>query len=411
MAESFTEREPGSACATLVALRWFSVAGQAVAVSIVVFGFGVALPFWPMAGAIAALAAFNVYAMRRARRVAEPVPIEVFAQLVVDVVVLAFLIGCSGGPANPFTSLFLVPIAFAALTLPRGWIVATALLCALGYALAAAFGQPLPHVHGLAMDSFDLHLWGMAVNFIISAAVFAGFLARMARQRREREAELARLRERFARDEGILALATHAASVAHEINTPLATMLLVLDELEAGTLPEGVEDDLALLRTLAETCRDRVRELARAAQRGEEVDPEQVVSGWRLLRPMVVLEREASLAEAVRVDAAVGHLLRVLLDNAADAGSLASDARVTLGLRREGNWLAAWVRDRGSGIAPQQAAISGLRGSDKPGGLGVGLALSHAALERLGGEMHLEPAADGGTWVRFRVPLAATGAA
>jgi len=406
MAEPFTQREPRLACATLAALRWFSVAGQAVAVALVVFGLGVPLPLVPMAAAIALLAGFNLYAQWRARRGDEPAPAEVFAHIAVDVAVLVFLIGCSGGPANPFTSLFLLPIAFAALALPQRWIYATALLCGLGYALAAAFGRPLPHVHSLAMDGFDLHLWGMAVNFVISAAVFVYFLARMAAQRRAREAELARLRERFARDEGILALATHAASVAHELNTPLATMLLALDELDAREdLPKAVDEDIALLRTLAETCRDRVRELARAAQRGEEVDPEQVVSRWQLLRPTVLLEREAVLDAGLRVDAAVGHLLRVLLDNAADAGAAAGDARVSLALRREGDWLLGQVRDRGHGIDPGRAQRADPRGSGKPGGLGVGLALSRAALERLGGQMRLEPAPGGGTLVKLRVPL------
>ena len=399
-----------SLIATLVTLRWFAVAGQSVAVACVVLGLGVPLPFGPMTAAIALLAAFNLYAMRRARCADEPTPAEVFAHIAVDVAVLAFLIGCSGGPANPFTSLFLLPIAFAALALPQRWIYATAALCGLGYALAAAFGRPLPHVHALAMDGFDLHLWGMAVNFVLSAAVFAFFLARMAAQRRERMAELARLRERFARDEGILALATHAASVAHELNTPLATMLLVLDELEAGELPPGFGEDIALLRALAETCRDRVRELARAARLGERIDPEQVVARWSLLRPAVALEREAVLSPGIRVDATVGHLLRALLDNAADAGEAADDLRVALAMRCEDGFLVGHVRDHGRGFEPE---FSGMRGalfrSGKPEGMGVGLALSRAAIERLGGELVIEAAAGGGTRVRFRVPLEGIG--
>ena len=107
-----------SLIATLVTLRWFAVARQSVAVACVVLGLGVPLPFGPMTAAIALLAAFNLYAMRRARCADEPTPAEVFAHIAVDVAVLAFLIGCSGGPANPFTSLFLLPIAFAALALP-----------------------------------------------------------------------------------------------------------------------------------------------------------------------------------------------------------------------------------------------------------------------------------------------------
>ena len=395
-----------SLIATLVTLRWFAVAGQSVAVACVVLGLGVPLPLWPMVAAIGLLAAFNGYASRRARQEGEGSPREVFAHIAVDVAVLAFLIGCSGGPANPFTSLFLLPIAFAALALPQRWIYATAALCGLGYALAAAFGRPLPHVHALAMDGFDLHLWGMAVNFVLSAAVFAFFLARMAAQRRERMAELARLRERFARDEGILALATHAASVAHELNTPLATMLLVLDELEAGELPPGFGEDIALLRALAETCRDRVRELARAARLGERIDPEQVVARWSLLRPAVALEREAVLSPGIRVDATVGHLLRALLDNAADAGESAGDARVALAMRCEDGFLVGHVRDHGRGFDPEaHGARDALFRSGKPEGMGVGLALSRAAIERLGGELVIQAEAGGGTWVRFRVPL------
>ena len=58
------------------------------------------------------------------------------------------------------------------------------------------------------------------------------FSTRMAADLRARERELARLRERFTRNEGIVALATHAA-MAHELNTPLATMTLLADEISA----------------------------------------------------------------------------------------------------------------------------------------------------------------------------------
>ena len=161
-----------------------------------------------------------------------------------------------------------------------------------------------------------------------------------------------------------------------------------------------------LLRTLAETCRDRVRELARAARLGERIDPEQVVARWSLLRPAVALAREAVLPPGVRVDATVGHLLRALLDNAADAGEAADDLRVALAMRCEDGFLVGHVRDHGRGFEPE---FSGMRGalfrSGKPEGMGVGLALSRAAIERLGGELVIQAEAGGGTWVRFRVPL------
>ena len=395
-----------SLIATLVTLRWFAVAGQSVAVACVVLGLGVPLPFGPMTAAIALLAAFNLYAMRRARCADEPTPAEVFAHIAVDVAVLAFLIGCSGGPANPFTSLFLLPIAFAALALPQRWIYATAILCAAGYALAAAFAQPLPHIHGFAADGFDLHLIGMAVNFAISAVVFVYFLARLAAQRRERDTELANLRERFARDEGILALATHAASVAHELNTPLATMLLTLEELEErDDVPGTLDEDVALLHSLADTCRQRVRELARAGTETEGVDPGQMIERWHLLRPTVVLLRSGTLAPGTRIDAAAGHLIQALLDNAADASLAAGNTRVELHLEADANGVRGEIRDHGKGFDPQRSFLPGrLFDSGKPGGLGLGLALSHATVERLGGELNLHAVESGGARVSFRLP-------
>lgn len=391
---------------TLATLRWIAVLGQVIAIVFVAGVLGADLPLWLMSAAISVLAVFNLFVMHRVRRSAQVSAPEAFSHIVVDVLVLAFLIACSGGPANPFTSLFLLPIAFAALALPQRWIYATAIVCGGGYAFAATFGRELPHVHGLAMDGFDLHLWGMAVNFLISAAVFAYFLARMAKQRRERDMELAHLRERFARDEGVLALATHAASVAHELNTPLATMLLALDDLKLRTLPDDVDQDVDLLHTLADACSQRVQELARAGQYGEMVDPEQVVSRWSLLRPSIQLHRRHTAAVGTRVDAGVGHLLQALLDNAADASEGAGSDFVWLDLRSSADALHGEIRDQGRGFEPSRSFLPGtLFHSDKPQGLGVGLALSHMVIERLGGTLTMQAADDGGATVSFRVPL------
>lgn len=392
----------------LATLRWFAIAGQLLAIGLAAWLLRSALPLAPMLAAVVLLAGFNGFVWAGLRRGGGFSSLAGFAHMGMDVAVLAFLVGCSGGAANPFTSLFLLPIAFAALALPGRWIVATALVCALGYALAAAWGRPLPPVHGLGMDGFDLHLLGMAVNFLISAVVFVYFLARMATQRRERERELAQLRERQARDEGILALATHAASVAHQLNTPLATMLLALDELQDQELPGDLSDELALLRKLAEICRERVRELAHAGHFGQSVDPVEVVERWHLLRPAIEITRRGELSRDARVDAGVGHLLRALLDNAADASIEAGSTRVRLDWRVEDGQLLAEVSDQGRGLDPRRgAATAGPFRSAKPHGMGVGLVLSHAVIERLGGTLETLAGEGGGTRVRFRVALAA----
>jgi two-component system sensor histidine kinase RegB len=266
-------------------------------------------------------------------------------------------------------------------------------------------------VEGLFGSAFDLHLAGMAVMFVISAAVVTFFLVRIGRALRERERELATLREQSARNEGILALATHAAAVAHELNTPLATLTLMVEDQLARLPPDGEEhDDAVTMSALVDACRDRVRELAAPADAttaaGEGITSllDAAVARWRLVRPAVELERTGEVEEpaGAALDPGIGHLLQVLLNNAADAGERSGDARITLHLETAGDALVGFVRDRGPGFV---RAGGGLFRSGKPGGLGVGLALSHATVERLGGELRMEAAPGGGTRVCFRVPL------
>lgn len=404
------ERSASTLLGTLSSLRWLALLGQSAAILVATGPLALAFDARPLWLSVAALGVFNLFAMLRVHAGGEPSPAETFAHIAVDVGVLAWLIAWSGGAANPFTSLFLLPIVFAALALPVRWTWAVAALCALGYLLATVFGQPLPHRHG-AGDGFDLHLAGMAVNFLVSVAALLYFFTAMLAALRRREHELSLLRERFARNEGIVALATHAASVAHELNTPLGTMTLMLDDLIDDGHGTAIDDDHRTLRALVDVCRDRVRELAvPAADRSEggsmQVEVDRVIARWQLVRPAIALVRSGNLDGATRVDAAVGHLLMALLNNAADAGEATATPRVDLRLDIGHGALHGEIRDYGAGFddAPAFLPSRGF-GSSKPHGLGVGLALSHATVERMHGELSMHQSDGKGVCVRFRLPL------
>ena len=141
-------------------LRWLAILGQALTVVLVTGPMQLALPGTPLWAGIGALTVFNVYATWRARAGREPGDGELFGHILVDVTVLAWMVGWSGGVENPFSSLFLMPVALSVLALPGRWVWATAAASVAGYALAALFGRPLPHAHGVivAMDHLvDFH--------------------------------------------------------------------------------------------------------------------------------------------------------------------------------------------------------------------------------------------------------------
>ena len=82
---------------------------------------------------------------------------------------------------------------------------------------------------------------------------------------RKSEREIARLREQFTRNEGSIALATHAASVAHQLNTPLRTLTLMVEDLASGATTGAEREEHATMKSLLLVCRDRVKELATPA--------------------------------------------------------------------------------------------------------------------------------------------------
>lgn len=389
---------------TLCSLRWLAIGGQAIAVLIAIHVLHLDFPVPPLAMGVTVLAIFNLYATAYVRHGGNASSGIAFMHVLADVLVLAWMLGWSGGIANPFSSMFLVLIALAAVGLPLRWVLATTAICLTGYAAMAFFGKQMPHMHG-GVD-FNLHVWGMAVNFLLCTGVVLYFSTRLVAELHKRERELADLRERFARNEGIVALATHAAAVAHELNTPLATMTLLADDIAEQIGPSDLCEDVDTIRELLGQCRERVLALAAPAHGSEMVALERVISQWQLVRPTIYLVRDGTLPAGLMLDAAVGHLLQALLNNAADAGEQVGHPQVDLRLRIEGSDLVGEVRDYGTGFDPAQARLpTTLFHSGKSGGLGVGLALSHATIERLGGTLWMSEASGRGACVHFRLPL------
>jgi two-component system sensor histidine kinase RegB len=408
-----TRRASLSFLQLLCNLRWLAVIGQALTVALVIGPLHIPLPTLPLAAGIGVLALFNIYVTVRAHSASADTAtdIEVFLHIVVDIAVLTWMISSSGGMENPFASIFLIPIAIAILALPPRLMGLTAALSGVGYFVSTLFGQELPPVAGFLGGPFGLHKIGMLANFVLSSAVILFFFTRMTTAWRRSEREVAQLREQFTRNEGILALATHAASVAHELNTPLGTLTLMVDDLVNEAPTPATRQEFTTMRSLLDICRDRVRALASPASPDglaglpERVNLDQVIQQWQLVRPAIELFRSGSIAGFEKVDPAVGHLLQALLNNAADAGEQAGIARVDLHLSSDERGLRGEIRDYGVGFDQARAPLpSALFRTSKPGGMGIGLALSHATVERLGGELSMQATDGRGVRVEFSLP-------
>jgi two-component system sensor histidine kinase RegB len=402
---------------TLAWLRICAVAGQALTVAVVAFGMHLAIPVTGLALGILALLLFAVFVFWRLRQPWPVTSLEAVAHIAVDIAALSWLLHLTGGETNPFVSLLVLPITLAAAALPLRDVAIVALLAAFCYLALIPWHVPLPVQGAADGGDFNLHVVGMAINFVIMAAALSFFVTRLARMLRAHENEIQRERERALRDEGILAIATQAAGAAHELNTPLSTMRTLLAELKREHADDrALADDLALLGGQAERCRDILRELVALGSRQLAGTPQRLAlaefvrdseARFHLLRPEVELsiatERDA-VSREIEAEPSLRHALINLLSNAADASRAAGSARVELRVAANADQVEFGVRDFGAGTETELVARSAFH-SSKRDGLGLGLALAHATAERLGGELRAELQPDGGLLQRLRVPL------
>jgi two-component system sensor histidine kinase RegB len=393
----------------LLAVRVSLIGGWAVGIAWLHWGLGIRMPLLPMGAVLVLLALFALATAWRLRLEAPATQMEFLAHLLADLTAFAVLVFFSGGATNPFVSLMLVPVVIAAISLRPHWVWLLAAVAGGYYALLLFVYQPLAVADPVAASR--MHLGGMWFNFLISAGLIAFFVTRMHAALRARDQALADLREKQLRDERIVALGTQAALAAHELATPLATIQTTAHELAAEFANDpDIGADCRLLEKQAQACKQILTRLAARAQDGTPaVQPLDawlagVVERWQVLRPdaRITLTLPSDRRAFVAPDGLEQALLNVL-NNAADV----SPAAVELSATAEAGALVLDVCDRGPGLTPAQRAQAGrvLFSAKAARGWGVGLALSHATLERLGGSLALTEREGGGTRARITLPL------
>lgn len=344
---------------------------------------------------------------------------EYLLHLLADVVGLSLLFYFTGGANNPFISYFLVPLTISAATLPwrSTWIIAAYIL--LAYPFLMVFYEPITQLTELSENSsLNLQVLGRWANFVLSTSLITIFVYKMAQSLRQRDADLSETRERSLRDEQIMAVATQAAGTAHELGTPLSTMAVMLKELsnDYSSDPQ-LAADLALLRQQVDTCKVTLQSLVSNADRSRLLNPEckplksflmQVLEHWEVLRPDVryCIDWPSANHDEPRIcdDITLQQALINLLNNAADA----SQEPVTIMIHWNTQEVQIDIHDQGPGIPMEIAERLGQTFlSTKSKGLGLGLFLTHATINRLGGTVHLYNHKHGGTLTEVRVPVKA----
>ncbi len=399
---------------TLILLRWAALLGQTAAMIAATAVFGLRIDLRIGLAIVAASAAFNIvqaFAYPPNKRLSE---LEAMLTFLFDVVQLALLLMLTGGLTNPFAMLFLGPATIAAGALrSRASLFVGSVSIAL-VTFVALVHRPLAFRDGTVIAVPPLFEFGLWLAIIIGVVFLGLYARRVATEVHTMGDALLATQMALDREQKLTDLGGVVAAAAHELGTPLATIMLVSSELaeELADRPLLAED-AALIRAQADRCRDILRSMGRAGKNDLHLRSAPLAA---ILREAA--EPHASRGKSLRIDIPafngsgvpqpllhrrpeVIHGLRNLIQNAVDfaAGSVRIDAVWTdtaLGIR---------VGDDGGGFPAGLIGRIGdpfvrQRQQDRPNrpeyeGMGLGLFIAKTLLERTGASLSFRNGGDG----------------
>ncbi|HVO18540.1 MAG TPA: ATP-binding protein [Anaeromyxobacter sp.] len=411
----------------LVHLHWWAIAGQAVLIGAAQAFTRLGLPLGTLALVLAGEALLNLGLWSVSRR-AHATDAVIGAVMVADALVLTAVLDLTGGAANPFSTLYLVNVALAAVLLPPRWswlVLGVSLGGFAGlFAHERAFGAG-HHLHpDMGLDELiRTHLAGMWLALALASVFVVFFVQRLTYVLAVRERELRETRTRAVQREKLAALATLAAGAAHELSTPLSTIAIVAKELQRSlkdSVTPEVRGDLQLVRDQIARCREILDRMS--AQSGANMGEPFVSIGvqqWieQALSALVARDRvrvevvpPAGEAAIFGPPKALAETLRGLMKNAVQASPAGAEVVLRTAIA-EGRVLAT-VIDRGKGMAPDVLARVGepFFTTKVPGeGMGLGLFLTRALAEQLGGELRITSSPGMGTEATIDLPATQAG--
>jgi two-component system, sensor histidine kinase RegB len=382
---------------TLVRLRWLAVGGQTATVAIVAFWLHYPLPLLVCCVLIACLAWINIFLTLRYPATHRLEPPATFALLGLDLLQICGLLFITGGLANPFSVLVCVPviISFASQPIRYSMVLIVAAMVAITSLAFTPF--PLPWLEGTPFPVNPVMQLGVWCA-IASTLAFAAFYAyRVSMEASQLADALAATELVLQREKHLSQLDGLAAAAAHELGTPLATISIVAKEMERELgKDERYGEDVALLRSQSERCRDILRRLTTLSADNEAHMRTLTLSS--MMEEIVAPHREfgikLSLVEAsprsgepiLHRNAGIMYGLGNLIENAVDYAR----ETVTVTVAFDADILKITIEDDGIGYAPDiltrigEPYVTTRQRDDNAGGLGLGLFIAKTLLERSG---------------------------
>ncbi|HEX8412796.1 MAG TPA: ATP-binding protein [Sphingomicrobium sp.] len=402
----------------LVQLRWLAVAGQLSAILISQFLLGIRLPLLLMLAVAGATLLLNLVSLVLLRNRVGTSNGALFFALILDVGSLTAQLYLSGGATNPFISLYLLQVVLAAILLDTWSTIVIVFTTSLSFALLTVFYRPLDYPEDLAPSRQLIEIVGAWSCFALVAILLVMLLTRITGNLRERDANLANLRQQAAEEDHIVRMGLLASGAAHELGTPLASLAVILGDwkrMPALAADPELIAEIGEMQAEVQRCKAIVTGVLLAAGEARGEAPtitgmraflDGIAQDWRAAHPgpELVYDNRFGADEPIVSDPALKQVIFNVLDNAAEA----SPDWLGFFAERADDALCIRVRDAGPGFPPERLARFGKPYESSKGRLGggLGLFLLVNVMRKLGGAVEADNCPEGGAMVTLTLPLA-----
>ena len=268
------------------------------------------------------------------------------------------------------------------------------------------FYYPLPWPDEDPLELPRLYMIGVWLSLMLAIGYISIYAWQIIEEGRQLTDALAATELVLTREHYLSQLDGLAAAAAHELGTPLSTILVVSRELERDAEPNSrFADDIRLLREQAQRCRVILGKLTELPAPGEPFERMKLSA---LIEEVVAPNRDAGVDIAVDIakddatepvgarNPAVLYGLGNILENAVDFAR----ERVQVTAKWDSDRVTIVISDDGSGFPPEIIDRMGepyvtsergrrMRGREMPG-LGLGFFIAKTLLSRSGAKISLE---------------------
>src|SRR6516162_2641470 len=356
---------------TILRLRWLAALGQLAAIFIVVQGLEFDLPIVPCLVIVGLSVAVNLVLQ------------------------------------NAFSFLFLAPVLISATALPVRMTIALGVLAVACASVLVFFYMPLPWDAEDPLVLPPIYMLGVWLSIVVAIGVTSLYAFQVTEEARKLSDALAATELVLAREQHLTQIDGLAAAAAHELGTPLSTIVLISRELERALADNGVlASDVKMLREQAQRCRDILAKITQLSSTGAPFDRMKLST---LIEETVAPHRELGVTIKVRIavagskepigrrNPAILYGVGNILENAVDF------ARATVEVNAWWNkeTVEIVISDDGPGFAPDilkrigEPYLSRRRGAEEVpsehsgghSGLGLGVFIARTLLERTGAKV------------------------